>query len=132
MVRRPVRAATTPATTTPATTTPSSGSTSCAVTYQVASSWSTGFVTNVTIKNTGTAALGSWTLRFSFSGDQKITNLWNGVLTQSGTAVTIQNAAYNGTVAAGGSTSLGFQGTYSGSNVNPTTLTVNGTTCTTS
>jgi hypothetical protein len=60
-----------------------------------------------------------------------ITDAWNGVESQSGEAVTITNESYNGTIAAGGSTSLGFQGTWSTSDAAPTAFTVNGNSCTT-
>ena len=67
----------------------------------------------------------------TFPGDQKITNAWNGTATQSGEAVTITNASYNGTIAPGGNTSLGFQGTWTNSDAGPAAFTVNGTACTT-
>jgi hypothetical protein len=44
--------------------------------------------------------------------------------------VTIANESYNATIPAGGSTSLGFQGTWSASDAAPTAFTVNGTACT--
>jgi Cellulose binding domain/Glycosyl hydrolase family 30 TIM-barrel domain len=72
-----------------------------------------------------------WTLKFTFTGDQHITNAWNGTATQSGENVTITNASYNGTIAPGGNTSLGFQGTWTNSDAVPTAFTVNGSNCTT-
>jgi Cellulose binding domain len=103
----------------------------CQVSYTTASQWTGGFVANVTIANTGTSPVSGWTLGFTFPGDQHITNAWNdGSYTQSGENVTITNASYNGTIAAGGSTSLGFQGTWASSDAAPTAFTLNGTTCT--
>jgi chitin-binding protein len=46
----------------------------------------------------------TWTL----SDGTQITNLWNGTLTTSGSSVNVANAAYNGTIAADGSTTFGF------------------------
>jgi Glycosyl hydrolase family 48/Cellulose binding domain/Putative Ig domain/Bacterial Ig domain len=105
---------------------PTSG---CSVTY-TPDQWTGGFTANITISNTGTSAINGWTLAFTFPGDQKITDAWNGVATQSGENVTITNESYNATIAAGGSTSLGFQGTWTNSDASPTSFTVNGTTCT--
>ena len=51
--------------------------------------------------------------------------------TQSGENVSITNESYNATIAAGGNTSLGFQGTWTSSDAAPTSFTLNGTTCTT-
>ena len=89
-----------------------------------------GFTASVTITNTGTSALNGWTLKFTFPGDQHITSAWNGTASQTGENVTITNASYNGTIAAGGNTSVGFQGTWTNSDAAPTSFTVNGATCT--
>ena len=107
----------------------STGSGACHVTY-TPDQWQGGFTANITINNTSSAAINGWTLEFTFPGDQKITNAWNGVSSQSGENVTITNESYNATIPAGGSTSLGFQGTWSASDATPTAFTVNGTTCT--
>jgi O-glycosyl hydrolase len=103
----------------------------CTVTYSTASQWTGGFVANVTIANPGSSPVNGWTLAFTFPGDQKITDAWNGVVTQSGESVSIANESYNATIAAGGNTSLGFQGTWSASDAAPTSFTLNGTACTT-
>jgi glucuronoarabinoxylan endo-1,4-beta-xylanase len=101
----------------------------CTVTYSTASQWTGGFVANVTVANSGSSPVNGWTLAFTFPGDQKITNAWNGVATQSGESVSIANESYNATIAAGGSTSLGFQGTFSASDAAPTSFSLNGTPC---
>ncbi|HEY1625799.1 MAG TPA: cellulose binding domain-containing protein, partial [Streptosporangiaceae bacterium] len=101
----------------------------CHITY-TPDQWQGGFTANITIANTGGSAINGWTLAFTFPGDQKITNAWNGVASQSGENVTITSESYNATIAAGSSTSLGFQGTWTSSDTTPTAFTVNGTTCT--
>ena len=106
------------------------GTGGCHVTYTKSSEWQGGFVANLTIADNGSSAINGWTLAFTFPGDQKITNGWNGTPSQSGENVTITNASYNATIAAGGSTSLGFQGTWTTSDAVPTAFTVNGTVCT--
>jgi hypothetical protein len=103
----------------------------CRVVYATQSQWAGGFVANITISDTGTAAINGWTLAFTFPGDQKITNAWNGTVSQSGENVTITNASYNGTIAPGASTSAGFQGTWNTSDAAPASFTLNGTACTT-
>ena len=101
----------------------------CKVTY-APNAWSGGFTANVTIANTGATAWNGWTLKFAFPGDQKITNAWNAQAVQSGASVTATNLSYNASVAAGGSTSFGFQGTWTSSDASPTAFTVNGASCT--
>jgi Glycosyl hydrolase family 12/Cellulose binding domain len=96
----------------------------CSATYTLASASGGTFQANLAVKNTtSNSPLNGWTLTWTFPGDQKITDLWNGVYTQSGKSVTVTNASYNGTIAPGGTTSLGFNGTYSSSNASPTSVT---------
>ncbi len=125
--------ATATAGTTPtATTTVGSGS-SCKVAYTVTSQWPGGFGANLAITNTGTTTINGWTLKFTFPSGQTITQLWNGSYAQSGSAVTITNASYNGAIAAGGgNTTVGFNGSWNGTNANPASFTLNGVTCSTS
>jgi endo-1,4-beta-xylanase len=115
-------------TTTPPSTPPPSGG--CVVTYGV-NQWNTGFTANVTVKNNGTAPVSGWTLKWTFAPGQTVTQAWNATVTQSGTAVTATNVSYNGTIAAGGTTSFGFNANWSGSNPAPTGFTLNGAACTT-
>jgi hypothetical protein len=111
------------------TTTPTPGA--CTVTYTTQSQWAGGFVASVTIANPGSSPISGWALGFTFPGDQKITDAWNGVATQSGASVSVTNESYNATLAAGSSTSLGFQGTWADSDAPPASFTLNGTACTT-
>ncbi|MEU4560259.1 cellulose binding domain-containing protein [Actinoplanes sp. NPDC023936] len=100
----------------------------CSVTYSVASQWNSGFTGDVKIRNTGAAVTG-WTLGFTFPSGQKIASGWNGSWTQAGGAVTVKDAGWNASIAAGGQVALGFNGTWSGSNAAPTGFTLNGVTC---
>jgi len=95
----------------------------CSAAYATQSEWSGGMVSGVTVTNTGTSALTAWTVTFTFGGDQKVTNAWGATLTQSIEYVTATNASYDGSVAAGSSTSFGFQGTWSASDAVPASLT---------
>jgi cellulase/cellobiase CelA1 len=102
----------------------------CHVSYVKASEWVGGFVANVTINDTGTAAVNGWTLSFTFPGDQKITNGWNATVTQSGTSVTATNASFDGSISPGGNVSFGFQGTWTNNDNSPASFSLNGTACT--
>ncbi|HET9896474.1 MAG TPA: cellulase family glycosylhydrolase [Streptosporangiaceae bacterium] len=112
-----------------ATSAPASAATGCSVTYTIQTDWGSGFVTNLNVTNLG-APITSWTLTFSFTGNQAVTNGWNGNWTQSGKNVTVTNAAYNGSLGTGGSAQPGAQFSYSGTNVNPTSFSLNGVQCT--
>ena len=85
-----------------------------AVQFAVTSDWGSGFNGDVTIRNTTGTAYGSWTVEFDFDG--QITTLWNGVIaSRSGSRYTVRNESWNGSLAAGGSTTFGFTATPGGS-----------------
>ena len=106
---------------------PASAATSCQVAY-TANSWSTGFTASITITNEG-SALTSWTLTYSYAGNQALTQGWSGNWTQSGQNVTVTNASWNGSLATGASTQIGANFSYSGTNTAPTAFSINGTAC---
>ena len=104
------------------------GGSACHITYAITNQWSTGFQVAITINNTGTTALNNWTLAWTFPGNQQITNLWNGGLTQTGASVTVTNLSYNGNIPAGGSyNAMGF--TANGAAATPASFSVNGVHC---
>ncbi|MGW3898710.1 non-reducing end alpha-L-arabinofuranosidase family hydrolase [Micromonospora profundi] len=101
----------------------------CSVDYAVPSQWQGGFGANVTITNLGDP-VSSWTLTWSFDAGQTVTQSWNTSLTQSGAAVTARNVSYNGSIPTNGSTSFGFNGSWTSSNPVPSSFALNGVTCT--
>jgi len=126
----PPPAATTrpPGPTTAAPTTAAAGTLSCTFRYTVNNQWANGFVAEVRVV-AGSAPVSGWTLRFTFPGDQAITNAWNAAVTQSGSQVSAVNQDYNASIPAGGTATFGFQATYSGTNSTPTGASLNGTAC---
>ncbi|WP_240670320.1 cellulose binding domain-containing protein [Actinoplanes solisilvae] len=99
----------------------------CQVRYTIASSWPGGFGATVDVTNLGDPING-WTLAFALTGDQTITQLWNGSLTQSGTAVSVRDAGWNAALATNGSAGFGFNA--DGASVTPAGFTLNGVACT--
>jgi endo-1,4-beta-xylanase len=108
---------------TPTATTPPPTGSGCSAGYRVTQQWSTGFIGEVTVRNTGAAALSGWTVRWTFTAGQSIGNLWNGALSTSGSSVTVGNAGYNGSIGAGGSTTFGFQASSGSTNPAPSGIT---------
>ncbi|CAL9637315.1 Xyloglucanase [Streptomyces sp. enrichment culture] len=102
----------------------------CAVTYTITNQWSDGFQAEVRVTNTGTAAWNGWTLNWSFADGQRISQLWNASHTQSGPSVTVRDAGWNGTVAAGSSAGFGFTASRSATNAEPTVFRLGEQTCT--
>jgi Cellulose binding domain len=99
----------------------------CLVDYRV-NAWTGGFTAAVRV-TAGDTAVNGWTVTWTYGGDQRVTNGWNATVTQSGASVTASNAAWNGSLPAGGSTEFGVQGTYGASNAAPTGFTLNGEPC---
>ena len=105
------------------------GGGSCHVVYTRNSEWAGGFTAQVVIGNTSTTAISSWSLTWTWPGDQKITSNFNGGFSQTGQNATLTNASYNGSIAAGGSVSVGFQGTWTSNDTSPTSFSLNGAAC---
>ena len=103
----------------------------CQVTYSIQTQWQDGFVADVTIRNAGASAIDGWTIAWTFSGNQQITNMWNAITTvpSTGPAISATDAGWNRTIAAGGIADFGFQASFSGTNVNPTAFSLNGVAC---
>ncbi|MFJ7625937.1 cellulase family glycosylhydrolase [Streptomyces sp. NPDC097595] len=103
---------------------------SCSVGYKVVGEWQGGFQGEITIRNTGTAAIDGWRLGFAFANGQTITNMWGGTPTQSGGSVTVAPASYTSTIAPNSSVTVGFTGNRSGTNAAPAAFTLSGAACT--
>jgi endo-1,4-beta-xylanase len=102
-------------------TTPPTEPGDCQVDYE-ASSWgnSPGFTANVTVTNTGGSTRAGWTVQWDYPAGQTVEEPgWNATVSQSGATVTAVNAAWNGTLAPGQSTSFGFNGTAASAGNNP-------------
>jgi hypothetical protein len=105
------------------------GGGTCHVTYTRNSEWPGNFTAQVVIQNTGTATITSWSLTFTFPGDQKVTQNFNGGFSMSGENATLTNASYNGTIAPNASVTDGFQGTFTSNDASPTSFAINGAAC---
>ncbi|ROP35843.1 cellulose-binding domain-containing protein [Saccharothrix texasensis] len=101
----------------------------CRVDYSVASQWPGGFNATAVVTNLGDPVNG-WRLSWTFPGDERITQSWNGTHTQSGAQVTATNAAWNGGIATGATASFGFNATSGSRPTSPAVFTLNGTACT--
>jgi endoglucanase len=115
-----------PSTSPPPPSSPPAGS--CSVVY-APNVWSNGFTADVRITNRG-AALTSWTLTFTVPANVTLTSGWSGIWSQSGSTITVRNAAWNGSLAGGATTSAGFQAAFTGAApAAPTGYALNGTPC---
>ncbi|MFP4123785.1 glycoside hydrolase family 9 protein [Coleofasciculus sp.] len=94
-----------------------------AVDFNVANDWGSGFTANLSIANNSSSDVNGWTLEFE--APFEITNIWGAeIVSQEGNRYTIRNLSYNGTLAADGTVSFGFNG--SGESIEPTGYSLNG------
>lgn len=99
----------------------------CDVVYTT-NDWGSGFTANIALTNLGDP-IQDWTLRFAFAGNQTITHGWSATWSQDGSDVTATNESWNGDLGTGDAAHIGFNATYSGTNAEPTSFSVNGMSC---
>ncbi|MFE3165685.1 cellulose binding domain-containing protein [Streptomyces sp. NPDC059224] len=104
-----------------------SAAATCRVSYDLVNQWTDGFQATVTV--TSTRALSGWRVQWSFRDGQKVTQMWDASVSQSGGRVTADSADYNQSVSPDGTLSFGFLGTWSGKNTAPYAFTLNGGSC---
>jgi endo-1,4-beta-xylanase len=126
----PTQPTTPPTSTAPTSAPPTSpgGTGTCRVTNSV-SAWNSGLTDNITITNTGTAAVNGWALRFTLASGQSITSGWSATYSPASGQVTATNVSYNAAIPPGGSTTIGFQANHTGNSAAPSGFTLNGTAC---
>jgi hypothetical protein len=100
----------------------------CTVAYTVQSQWPGGFQASVSVTNLGDL-LNGWTLTWSYSAGQTVTQAWGATATQSGSEVTAINASYDGSLPTNGSQSFGFTGSWTGGNPVPASFSLDGAVC---
>jgi endo-1,4-beta-xylanase len=94
----------------------------CTATYAVGAQWTTGFLANITVTNTGTETLFGWTVIIVYPDPAPIIQQsWNITLVQSGNTVTIRPAPWNTNLPPGGSVDVGF--VAAGTTSTPTSVT---------
>jgi endoglucanase len=89
-------------------------------------SWGSGYQGQFTVTNNTSSATSTWRVEFDLPAGSTVSQSWNTTQTSSGTHYTFTNAQWNGSLAAGASTSFGFIVNGSGDPIN---CTVNGASC---
>jgi subtilisin family serine protease len=122
------RATSTSTTRPTSTTTAGGGGSTCQVTTTV-NAWGGGLTENLSITNTGSAAINGWSLAFQLPSGQAITSGWSADYSPASGSVTATNVSYNGAIAPGATISVGFQATHTGNSGAATGFVLNGTAC---
>jgi hypothetical protein len=106
----------------------------CAVNYVVTTGWGNGYVTDISVTDTGPNPIDGWTLAFAFPADsESLSSSWNGNWSTNGANVLVTNLDWNAQLAANGGNSvdIGFVGANNGAYPSPASFTLNGTVCAT-
>lgn len=99
----------------------------CEYTYTV-TQWDGGFMVNIGITPLVADSTG-WHIEIDFPEGTSISSIWNANWTQSGSSVLITNTGWNGTIAAGSTTWVGFTGTGEPPAASDVRVYVNGNQC---
>jgi len=93
---------------------PAAGTTStspkpaCVARFDITNSWQQGYQAEVTVRNDGPEQVTGWTVGWTMPDGHRLNNLWNGVASVKGSAVTVTNAGWNVTIPAGEETTFGL------------------------
>jgi endo-1,4-beta-xylanase len=93
----------------------------CTASYSIINSWPGGFQAEVRV-TAGSAPISGWSVSWTFTNGQTITQIWNATASGSPT-VTARNVSYNGNLGAGATTTFGFLGSWNGTNSVPSPIT---------
>ncbi|WP_031525917.1 cellulose binding domain-containing protein [Streptomyces sp. NRRL F-5123] len=107
---------TTGGTTSGGTTSGGTSGSACTASYATVNTWSGGFQGEVTV-TAGGKPVNGWTVRWTLAGGQGISQVWNGTVSTSGSDVSVRNVSYNGSLQPSTSTTFGFLGTGTPSDV---------------
>ncbi|SCG71042.1 cellulase family glycosylhydrolase [Micromonospora coxensis] len=99
----------------------------CTATYKQVNAWQGGFQGELTVKNTGTAAVNPWSVTWSWPSGVTLASGWNATVTQSGTTVTAAAPTWSPSLAAGASVTIGF--TANGAASAPGSVKLGGVAC---
>ncbi|QOC92029.1 cellulase family glycosylhydrolase [Micromonospora craniellae] len=88
--------------------------------------WGSGYEARFTVRNDTATTITSWRVDFDLPAGSTLGSYWDALLASSGNRHTFTNRSWNGTLAAGASTTFGFIVSGSGT---PTNCTVNGGPC---
>jgi len=87
----------------------------CTAAWSSTNAWPGGYQGSVVVTNNSGSAKTGWTVTWTFAGGETIGSLWGGNWTQSGSAVSVTNASWNGSLANGASATVGYTANMAGS-----------------
>ena len=101
----------------------------CAAAYRITGQSQGRFTAILTVRNTGTEAVNGWSLLWTVSNGDTLTDVSNATGRQTGAVVSVANETYNRQIASGGSVQLGITGTTRSTHKAPTAFVFNSVQC---
>ena len=86
------------------------GTSGARCTYTVTSEWQSGFVAEIAIENTGTQPINGWRVNWTYTGSNRVANLWNANLSGNN-GYSASNLSWNRVIQPNQRVTFGFQGT---------------------
>lgn len=96
---------------------------SCEVDYVISSTWPGNVQVNLVVENTTASPINGWTAQWNFTGDESAYNSWGVTVTKVGTAATATGTGFGASIPAGGTVTVGFQATVTGTPTVPSPIT---------
>ncbi|MCW6006045.1 cellulose binding domain-containing protein [Micromonospora sp. CPCC 205371] len=96
---------------------------SCEVDYVISSTWPGNVQVNLVVENTTASPINGWTAQWNFTGNESVYNSWGVTVTKVGTAATATGTGFGASIPAGGTVTVGFQATVTGTPTVPTPIT---------
>ncbi|MBN1170775.1 MAG: cellulose binding domain-containing protein, partial [Micromonosporaceae bacterium] len=79
----------------------------CSASFKAKDSWPSGYQAEITV-TAGSEKIRGWRVSWTLGDDQSVRSFFNGVMTADGSTMTVRNETWNGTLAAGASTTFGY------------------------
>ncbi|GAA1983167.1 cellulose binding domain-containing protein [Catenulispora subtropica] len=97
--------------------------------YTKTSDWGSGFEAQYVVTNPLSVPLTPWNLQFTLPSTVRITSMWGGTDTPSGTTHNVVPQSYDTSIAPGASITIGFDASYSGAYTDPSGCKLNSNPC---
>lgn len=94
----------------------------CAVDYVITSTWPGNVQVDLTVHNNTAAYINGWTAGWAFTGNENVYNSWGVTVSRVGAQATATGSGFGTTIPPGGTVTVGFQATVTGTPTVPSPI----------
>jgi peptidyl-Asp metalloendopeptidase len=95
----------------------------CEVTYAISSTWPGNVQVSLTVENLTASTLSGWTSQWTVTANETVYNSWGVTVSRVGTQATATGTGFGASIPPGGSVTVGFQATVTGTPTVPSPVT---------